>query len=164
MHREGIFQTHIPALGATATASSAGVAKMRWGPVPEGYCWYIERYSGYCPTAAATAAVFVVLGSTGTAAVDPSYQMDSTIMAAAQTSVVGDANQPIYVPAGYHFVFQFTGATSGDKCVGSIQHAVHQLDPRVGNMSSADVHQLQLAHQHNTAPLTDVATAGKRAV
>ena len=164
MYRAGVYDHHVPMQSATATANAAGLAKAAWGYVPEGYCWYIERYSGHCPTAATTVAVFVALGATGpSAAVDPGYQADYTKLGTGITDVVGDANQPIYVPAGYHFVFQWTGATSGDLCVASIQYSVHQIDSNIIG-TPQDALQEHAAHQSHTSPLTQVATAGERAV
>lgn len=160
MSRAGIYEYHVPMLGATATANTSGVAKAGFGPVPEGYCWYIERYSVHCPTANAVAGVFVVQGTTGTAAIDPSYRADYTTAGA---DAVGDAFHAIYVPAGYHLVVQWTAATSGDLCVASIQYAVHQLNSRE-MMSPQDVAQLAASHEHAGAQLTSSATAGKRAI
>jgi hypothetical protein len=160
MHRQGIFDHHVPMLGSTGTATSAGVAKAGYGPVPEGYCWYIERYSVHCPTSGAVAAVFVVLGATGTGAIDPGYRADYTTAGA---DAVGDANSAIYVPAGYHFVVQWTAATSGDVCTASIQYAVHQIDPSHMN-SPQDLRQMAAAHQHAAAELNGTAVAGRRAV
>ena len=160
MHRLGIFERHIPMEGKTASANSSGVAKVGYGPVPEGYCWYIERYSVHCPTAAAVAAVFVTLGATGTAAVDPSYRTDYTTAGA---DAVGDAFHAIYVPAGYHLVIQWTAATSADVCTASIQYAVHDLNP-MQNMSQHDIHLVNESHEHLSSPLVESATAQKRAV
>ena len=160
MYRQGVYEYHVPMLGATATANASGIAKAGYGPVPEGYCWYIERYSVHCPTSGAVAAVFVAQGSTGTGAVDPSYRTDYTTAGA---DAVGDAFHAIYVPSGYHLVIQWTAATSGDLCVASIQYAVHQLNPNVIG-SRQDALQEHAAHQHLTSPLTHVATAGERAV
>ncbi len=160
MYRQGVFEIHRPMEGRGGVASSAGIAKASYGPVPEGYCWYIERYSVHCPTAAAVAAVFVTQGATGTAAIDPGYRADYTTAGA---DAVGDAFHAIYVPAGYHFTVQWTGATSGDACTASCQIAVHQVDP-MNNMSRQDVRQVQAAHEHAATPLTEVATAGRRAI
>jgi hypothetical protein len=160
MLRAGFYDHHVPMLGATGTATSAGVAKVGYGPVPEGYCWYIERYSVHCPTGAAVAAVFVAQGATGTAAVDSGYRADYTTAGA---DAVGDSFNAIYVPAGYHFIVQWTAATSGDVCTASIQYAVHQLDPHIMT-SREDVRQIQASHEHATAPVNDSAVAGRRAV
>ena len=160
MHRQGVFVRHEPMEGKVASANSSGVAKVGYGPVPEGYCWYIERYSVHCPTAAAVASVFVVQGATGTAAVDTSYRADYTTAGA---DAVGDAFHAIYIPSGYHFLIQWTAATSADVCVASCQIAVHQLDP-MGNMSPQDVQLVNAAHEHLSSPLVEPATAQKRAV
>lgn len=159
--REGIFDHHVAMLGASAVANSAGVAKAGYGPVPEGYCWYIERYSAHCPTSAAVAAVFVVLGATGTAAIDPSYRAD--FQTTTGGDVVGDAFHAIYLPPGYHFVMQWTGAANADVCTASIQYAVHQLDP--GHMMTRqDIRQIQASHEHAGSPVTETATAHRRAI
>ena len=161
--RDGIYDHHVAMQGASALANSSGIAKVGFGPVPEDYCWYVERYTGHCPTAATTVAVFVVLGGTGTAAIDPSYQADTTVLPTGVTDVAGDSNQAIYVPAGDHRVFQWKNATNNDLCVASIQYAVHQIDNRVIG-TPQDARQEYAAHQKLTTPLTEVATAGARAV
>jgi len=160
MYRQGIFETHVPMYGQTATANSSGVAKVAFEPVSEGYCWYVERYSVHCPTVAAVASVFVTLGATGTAAIDTSYRADYTTAGA---DAVGDAFHAIYVPPGYRFVVQWTAATSGDICTASIQYARHQLNP-MQNMSQQDIQLVNAAHEHGSSPLVESATAGKRAV
>ncbi len=147
MQTAGFYDHHVPMLGATGTATTAGVAKAGFGPVPQGYCWYIERYSMHCPTAAAVAAVFVTQGSTGTAAIDPGYRADYTTAGA---DAVGDAFHAIYIPEGYHFTAQWTAATSGDVCTASIQYAVHQLNPQILS-SPQDIRQVQAAHEHMSA-------------
>lgn len=155
MHREGVFDHHVPMQGSSALANSSGVAKVGFGPVPQGYVWYIERYSVHCPTAAAVASVFVVHGTTGTAAVDTSFRADYTT---AGKDAVGDAFHAIYVPEGYHFLVQWTSATNLDQCVASIQYAVHELDPLVrGIMSGQDVRQLSESHESIMSPLTHSA-------
>ena len=161
MYRQGIYEYHVPMTSASSpAASSGGVAHATWGPVPEGYCWYVERYGGHCPTAAAKQGVFVVNGAVPTTAIDPGYRADIATVAG---DIVGDAFHAIYVPAGYYFVMEWTSATSGDICTGSIQYAVHQLNPR-GFASPQDTLQQLASHEHMASPLNVPATADERAV
>lgn len=154
MYRMGVFEYHVPAMRAQGIANASGLATVAYDHVPHGYCWYVERYSVHCPTANSAAQVFVTNGATGTALLDPGYRVDYTT---AGSDAVGDSNSDIYVPAGYHLVIQFTGATNNDVCVCAIQYAVHQLQPLAGEAitSGQDIRQLAEAHTYlGETPLT----------
>ena len=161
--RAGLYDHHVPMQGLTVNANASGIATAAYPPVPEGYAWYIERYSVHCPTSAAVASVNVILGVVS--AVAANAALDSSARADFTTNgkdSVGDANSAIYVPPGYSLVIQWTAATSGDICIASIQYAVHELEPR-RFMSPEDLRQVQAAAQHATAPVTGSATAEYRA-
>lgn len=161
MYRAGIFHHHVPAQRAQATAAATGIATVEYDYVPQGYCWYIERYSVHCPTSGAVASVFVTNGASGTAALSSGFRVDYTTAGA---DAVGDSNTPIYVPEGYHLVIQWTSATSGDACVAAIQYAVHELDPLVQPiMSRQDMAQVEESHETPASPLT-VGAVGEKAV
>lgn len=161
--RAGLYDHHVPMQGVTVLANTSGIATAVYGPVPEGYAWYIERYSVHCPTSAAIASVNVILGPVNAvaanAALDSSARADYTTTG---KDLVGDSNSPIYVAPGYSLVIQWTAATSGDICIASIQYAVHELEPR-RFMSPEDQRQVAAAGQHATGPVTQTATAERRA-
>lgn len=161
--RVGLYNHHVPMQGLTVTANTSGIATAAYSPVPEGYAWYIERYSVHCPTSASIASVNVILGTVSqvaaNAALDTSARADYTING---KDAVGDSNSAIYVAPGYSLVIQWTAATSGDICIASIQYAVHELEPRKF-MSPEDLRQVAAAGQHATGPVTQTATAEYRA-
>lgn len=161
--RAGLYDHHVPAQGITSKANTSGIATNVYGPVPEGYAWYVERISVHCPTDGAVADVHVILGTinqvAANAALDTSARVDHTEDG---DDAVADENSAVFVPAGYSLVVQWTSATSGDICVSAVQYAVHELEPR-RFMSPEDLRQLQAAHQHATAPVSQTAVAEYRA-
>lgn len=161
--RAGLYDHTVPMQGVTVTANTSGIATAVYGPVPEGYDWWVERYSVHCPTSAAVASVNVILGPVSqvaaNAALDSSARADFTTTG---KDLVGDAFSAIYVPAGYSLVIQWTAATSGDICIASVQYDVHEKNPR-HFMSPQDVHQIAAAHQHATSPVSESAVAEHRA-
>ena len=157
MFREGIFDHHRPMEGKVAVANASGVATTFYGPVPEGYAWYVERLSTHAPTTNTACSIFV---SAEASTSDPGFRADFTAVA----DDIADEVNPIYLPAGYYLVVRWTGATSGDTCTASAQIAVHQLNPALF-MSPEDRAQVREAHERQPQhELVEVATAHRRAV
>ena len=158
MYRMGILDHTVPMQGRTsAAASSAGVADTWYGPVPEGFIWYVERVSVYCPTSAAAVALYVSTSELGT---DLGSRADYT---SAGANAIADEFNPIYLPEGYYLHVQWTAATSGDRCTSGVQYAVHEKNP--GDiMNPVELRQVAAMHQHPTAEVNVPATAHQRAV
>lgn len=131
--RHGILDSVNSGQYITATANASGIAQGFIGPVPAGYCWYVERMTTWSNTSATTGLeleIFVLtsgtLGSNYTTTVgDRAGRQDLSTNA---QDDVADENSPIYVGEGYYLVALWTGFTSGDKVQLSAQIAVHLTD------------------------------------
>lgn len=111
-----------------ATADSNGLAQGAIGPVPAGYCWYVERYSTFNPRANSVCEIFALnsekLPSGFTAAIgDRAGRLDVSITA---NNAAADNAAPLYVGEGYWLVAFWSGLTSGDLAQLSTQIAIHR--------------------------------------
>ena len=168
MLREGLFEHHRRDSVAVVAAGGTPLAQGFYGPVPEGYAWYVEL------------AAFGVLGNSHTAiaalAVSPDNAALGSIagwdfaglqaeVAPAVVSGQFPLALPLYVPAN-HWVrlLAFGGSLAAADLVNfSFQTAVHQLNPRL-MMSPDDMAQVKAAHERVAAGLSETAVAGRRAV
>lgn len=121
---------------------SAGTFSGYIGPVPQGYCWYVERETCYSNTAAATTAtlleIFVSANQTGPTSPDKTGRQDLTVQV---TNDISDNNCPIYVGEGMYLVAQWSGLSSGDKVAYSTQIRVHKLlHAKAGGQGRHEVH------------------------
>lgn len=153
--KAGLYRYHVPMQGRVAKANASGIATAYYGPAPEGYCWYVERMSTNAPTAATRLDVMVAPEASFN---DPAYyRTDFTLSG---SDAIADETQPPYVPAGYYLVFRWSGATSGDVCVASIQYAVHEMPPLTEEERLQYLDAIQRAMGDTFQP----ATAARRAV
>lgn len=173
MHREGVFTHHrldtLPGLAAGGTPT----AQVVLGPVPEGFCWYIEGIG------------FAVVGNSHTAAVDVAVTPDGGTLPAqaswdhaglvwkfdsgtAIAAIAGSSKMltPIYMGPGHFAHAYFSGGTlaAGDAVTVTFQVAVHELNPRFV-LSPEEIEQVARSHERYPAhEIAEVATAGERAV
>ena len=113
----------------SATVGSAGTASGALGPVPEGFCWYIERETCQSNTAATTGAlleVFVSTAQTGPVSPDKTGLQDASVGASVAENV-SDNQSPIFLEAGKFLVAQWSGLTQNDLVRYTAQIRVHQL-------------------------------------
>lgn len=105
------------------------------GPVPQGYCWYIERYTTRVATTAGviTAATplceVAVLSDQAVSVIgtwDRAGRQDYT---ANGKNDISDNESPLYAGPGQYLVAVWTTANSGEIAVLSCQIRVHQLEP-----------------------------------
>src|SRR5215469_4969627 len=168
MLREGLFDHHrrdsIPLL--VAAAGGQPLAQALYGPVPEGYAWYIEL------------AGFLVVGNSHTAAAILAASPDNTNVPSlaawdgaglqaqvpAATSGAWSLPLPMYLGPGHWARVLLAGGTlaNGDAATATFQTAVHQLDPRY-MMSPEDTAQVKRAHERAEAEL-NLDAVGQRAV
>lgn len=160
MYRAGFHSHTAPGMSILATANSSGIAQGFLGPVPPGYCWYVERMTTWSNTAQTSpkVEVFVIqdsqIPSTYTATVgDRSGRQDLSLTAA---NDISDEKSAIYVPETYCLVAFWTGLTSGDLAQLTAQVAVHQLSPEY-SMTRRDIRAVQTweqeaEHERATSP------------
>lgn len=169
MHREGIFEKHrLDTLYSSFVAGN--VAQLQFGPVPQGYAWYVENFA------------FVVLGNSHTTIAEVAITPDDTQLPAEAswdndglvwgspgvTAARFATVQPgvaWYMGPGHWLHLSAHGGTAvaGDVLSATAQIAVHQLDPDF-IMSPEDAKQLRAAHEHLAAELAHSAVAERRAV
>lgn len=133
MHRAGFYDHHEPGRYIAATADSGGLAQGFMGPVPQGYCWYVERLTSWASAARANSTVELFVLPTNTVAPgftatvgDRAGRQDLVTAAASNARL--DESSPIFVGPGYHLVAFWAGFTSGDSLLVSAQVAIHKLD------------------------------------
>lgn len=151
MYRAGFYDHHEPGMSIVATANASGVAQGFLGPVPQGYCWYVERMTSWSNTAATSGLLLEVFVQT----VDDAAPTSATVgnrtgrqdVSYVVVNDISDNNSPIHVPEGYFLVAFWTGLTSGDKVELTTQIAVHLL--------SLDIEPRQLVQQQ-TEPTPDI--------
>lgn len=168
MFREGVFKSHRQELLLTTAAGGTPTAQGVIGPVPEGFCWYLEVVA------------FTVIGNSHTASFDLAVTPDNgslpaqaswdhqglvwTLGAAVRGSE--NAGHAIYVPPSHFVHAYFSGGTlaAADVCSATFQVAVHELNPR-WLQSKEEVERELASHERYPAhEVAEVATAGKRAV
>lgn len=113
---------------------STGAFAGSLGPVPEGYCWYVERLTCQSNTAVAsgpttTLEIFVSTDITGPTSPDKTGRQDMTLLPA---NDVSDQNSPIYVGPGMFLVAQWAGLTTGNRVRLTTQIRVHELMRTLG--------------------------------
>lgn len=128
MWRAGVLdhvatELYIGAVVVTAATTAQGYL----GPVPQGYCWYVERMSSYSTTTQTSPKleISVQTGNLIPANWDRSSRADYTNAVA---NDIADENNPIYVPGGNFLVAYWTGLVAGDAVMLGTQIAVHLVD------------------------------------
>jgi hypothetical protein len=110
-----------------ATANSSGVATGYIGPVPEGFCWYVERYTTKTNSSGSpTCEVYSI--SSQTVGPDILGRQDYT---ATGKNDISDNLSAVWVGPGMYLVAVWQLCTSGDLCQLSTQIRVHELPPVV---------------------------------
>lgn len=149
-----IYDHHEMGQEIIATANSSGIAQGFLGPCPEGYQWYVERYTNFSNTAK-NSGVLTELFVLTTQQLSSDWTQTVGSRAGRQdvTNVVnqgGDNSSPICVPAGYFLVALWTGLNANDVTEVSTQIAVHQLLPVLSTPQDAAALALQhsAAHEH----------------
>ena len=169
MFRQGLFDHHRLDTLAMLAAGGTPVAQKVLGPVPEGYCWYVEVIG------------FSVVGNSHTALLDVAVTPDGGDLPAQATwdhqglvwtvptaavRASENAGHAIYVAPG-HFIHAYaSGGTlaANDPVAVTFQIAVHQLDPQF-LMSPEDRAAVRQAHERLAEhQVAEVATAHRRAV
>jgi hypothetical protein len=151
------FSHHDPSMYIGATADSNGNAQGFLGPVPAGYCWYVERECSWTNTTAETGLlleVFVIRTNavklTSATVGDRTGRQDvSTIV----INDISDNNSDIVVPEGHYLVAFWTGLSSGDLVLLSTQIAVHLNSLRIESP------QLQHQQEHPTPDINGAEVA-----
>ena len=113
-----------------ATVASNGTATGFLGPVPEGFCWYVERLTAHSNTANSTTGKLEVYVQPFQAAPNDASKrgrQDFAIGTAVQDSA-SDENSPIYVGPGDYLVAVWSALTSGDLVSLSAQIRVHKIE------------------------------------
>jgi hypothetical protein len=127
--RAGFYDHTESGMVIKAIANSSGIAQGYLGPVPEGYCWYVERESTWSTGSAGECEIFVVTthqmpsGMTA-AAGDRAGRQDVSLLA---SDDISDNNSPIFVGPGYYLVAFWTGLTNLDQVILSTQIVIHRL-------------------------------------
>jgi hypothetical protein len=167
--RQGLFDHHrLDLLPLTAVATGgAPIAQGFLGPVPQGYCWYVENVGwavgGNSHTAELNVAIVADDGPLpGITAWDRAGLVG---LAAAATRGVISPALPWFAGAGHvpHFYLAPGSLANGDTVVVTVQIAVHQIDPQF-IMSPEDALQVREAHERLGAELARSAVAERRAV
>lgn len=155
MFRKGMFDHVKSDLYISAAASAAGIAQGALGPVPPGYCWYVERMNTKAVTAATGVRleVFVTATSplTGYTATVGSRVGRQDLSVTAENDVA-DENAAIFVGEGYYLVALWTGLQSGDPVTLATQIAVHKEHLYPGPHRHGGVHDLAAAHADEHEP------------
>ncbi len=114
---------------------SGGLANDALGPVPEGFCWYVERETFWSNTSSATNAVcevFAQRSQNPPAATGQDKQGREDV--AVGTEVKNGAHDnaaPIYLGPGYFLVVSWSGLTQNDLVAFSSQIRVHRLEATI---------------------------------
>lgn len=168
MLREGLFDHHRTDTLALVAAGNPVLAQAAFGPVPEGYAWYVELatylIAGNSHTAIAALAVTPDNGALPAFASWDGQGLKATNPAATLGS--WSLPLPIYVPPSHFLRVILVAGTivAGDTATATFQTAVHQLNPRAF-MSPDDQAQVAAAHQRAPEHLfAESAVASRRAV
>lgn len=168
--REGLFLNHRLESLAIPTASLNGIVQGQafLGPVPQGYCWYVENFAamtvGSTRQNVAIWAVTVDDGPLGGRAGGfPAWDGQGLTMIFGAAVAQSFANAlPTFLGPG-HVLHALVGnlggngtLNAGDVVTVTNQIAVHQLDPSY-MMSREDARQVLRAHEHPTAELNQDA-------
>jgi len=95
------------------------------GPVPTGYCWYVERVTSRGSSSGTPSCeIAVAVADRLPAAWDRVGRQDWT---GAANNDVGDQVQPIYVGPGFFLIAYWSAANQGDQFTLSTQISVHEL-------------------------------------
>lgn len=113
----------------TGIANSAGQVTHSVGPVPEGYCWYLNNETLYSNTSQSTATfeLYVLRENGRPTDTTKAGRQDYTVGANVQNAANNIAS-PIYAGPGYYYVLVWTGLTSGDIVSWSGQILSHKLE------------------------------------
>jgi hypothetical protein len=114
-------------LQLAGAASSGGTFSDALGPVPLGYCWYVERWSAYSNSSGSTLTLelYVASDKAGPVSPDKTGRVDQTT---SPKNAVGNLAAPIYVGPGNYLVAQWAGFTQNDLVRLSTQIRVHKLE------------------------------------
>ncbi len=154
MYRAGFFDHHTPDLYASAVAATAApVAQDFLGPVPQGYCWYLEAWTSHIGAAHTAVCELAVSPTQQLPAISANWDRGNRLWfsgaAAADFSPL--AGYALYIPEGYYLIAYWTagGGTlvAGDTCLLTTQIAWHQLSVK-GFMSPEDIEQARASHEH----------------
>jgi hypothetical protein len=131
MYRLGFHSHTASGMAINATANASGLAQGFLGPVPPGYCWYVERMTTWSNSTATNCEleIFAQADSQAPAGFsatvgDRTNRQDLSVVAGDDVS---DNIAPIYIGEGYYLVAIWTGLNSGDLATLSTQIAVHQI-------------------------------------
>lgn len=115
-----------------ATANASGNATGYLGPCPEGFAWYVERYTTYVLTSGSPQCEIYALNTpinVGNLPLpDKSGRQD---WSADGKNDISDNKTPVYIEAGYYLVAVWTSCNASDPCQLSTQIRVHQMPPVV---------------------------------
>lgn len=146
--RAGFFDHHEPLQTISVSALNAsGNGQGFLGPVPQGYCWYIENVTMRVPN---QGVLDMIISPTQKVPAGTAWDFSGRFdLFAAATDDARNYASPIYVGPGMYIVASVTGGTQNDTPTISLQIAVHQLNPAFMT-SPEDARQIQAAHQHAT--------------
>lgn len=104
---------------AAEADSAAGAALVKFGPVPQGRVWLVQRYLVAVEGAPGSVAS-VYIGNPATInLVDGTAQGDLD---------VGAGDPPLIVPGGDVLTFEWAGAGDGNRCIATVQYLVARLE------------------------------------
>jgi hypothetical protein len=151
MWRAGIYDHTEPGMTITATANATGIAQGFLGPVPAGYCWYLERWTTFSSggTSSSLLGLYVLTTNAMPAQFSATFgdragRQDLSLSAANDAA---DLNSPIYIPEGYYLVAFWTGFNSADVAQLSTQVAVHLV-----GTSRTEPRQLEVQQAEHATP------------
>lgn len=159
MQRLG-YPVHVES-GMTISVVSGGTTAQGFlGPVPPGYCWYVEKWTafGNHASTAPTLELFVLTSQTVPAATtatvgDRAGRQDLTLLA---NNAVMLSDNPIYVGENYYLVAFWSTVSQNDIMQATFQIATHQISDLHGITTEQDLAQIEshptlVAHGHDKA-------------
>lgn len=125
----GFYSHTFPGQYINAAVNASGLANGFLGPVPEGYCWYVERltcWSNSSNNSTGILEIFVLQSQTPPNDNSRQGRQDVAVGNVVQNGV-SDERSPIYVPAGHFLVASWSLLNSADQVALSCQIRVHKL-------------------------------------
>lgn len=152
---DGIYKDTWSDRYLAGTVGSDGTFQTALGPVPQGFCWYLERTTCWTDGSSLTNALLELYVQPGSSAPTDGSRRGRQDLAAGSTVAngVSDNASPVHLGPGMFLVASWSGLASGDHVQLSIQIRVHelyataasagrsggfvgseQLDPKVGSL------------------------------
>lgn len=114
-----VVESYEPRAVASETSGATGVATVRFGPVPAGRVWLVQRYLVHVENDPGSVAS-VYVGSPATVnLVDGTSKGDLD---------VGSGDPPLIVPGGQVLTFQWAAAGVGNECLATVSYWVARLE------------------------------------